>query len=130
MLLIRISHLCVQSGSFNPAVFELVEQLKQDFVHEFATPHYRLNILQALFRMKFYDDDIMSMTSQLIKQKKFTNLEQLTTVLYLLAKNRFKSDSNEYLDSAIDLLAKEPKLEFKIAIRNLWNLYALDYHSD
>ena len=42
----------------------------------------------------------------------------------------FKSDSNEYLDSAIDLLAKEPKLEFKIAIRNLWNLYALDYHSD
>jgi hypothetical protein len=48
----------------------------------------------------------------------------------MLAKFGYRSSDESYIDAAITLLASEPKLEVKLAIRNLWNLYALDYKSE
>ena len=59
---------------------------------------------------------------------KITNVNQLTNALYVLAK--FKWPKGDYIDVAIQRFLKEPKLEPKIACRNLWNLFSLDTRSD
>lgn len=43
---------------------------------------------------------------------------------------KLKWKSGPYVESAINTLKKEPKLPIKIAARNLWNLFALDYKSE
>ena len=35
--------------------------------------------------------------------------------------------NHKYLETAMSLVVKEPKLETRVACRNLWNLFALDY---
>jgi hypothetical protein len=34
-----------------------------------------------------------------------------------------------YIEKSMNLLLREPKLETRIACRNLWNLFSLDYKS-
>lgn len=43
---------------------------------------------------------------------------------------KFKWHSGDYIDVAIKRFVKEPKLEPRMACRNLWNLYALDHRSE
>ena len=87
-------------------------------------------MLHALFRMGHYDHEMLTIAASMIQENKFTNLSQLTTVLYMLAKFGYRSQTDSYLDSAITIFEKEPKLDAKLAIRNLWNLFALDYKSE
>ncbi len=48
----------------------------------------------------------------------------------MLAKFGYRSEDSTYIDKAMALFEKEPKLDIKLAVRNLWNLYALDYRSE
>ena len=71
------------------------------------------------------------MTANLIAAEKFTNLNQLTNALYVLGKFKFRSaDQNKFVEQAVLKLKAEPKLEIKLACRNLWNLFALDFKSE
>lgn len=70
----------------------------------------------------------MEIAADLVTQNKLTNMEQLTGVLHIFAKFNFLK--TESIDSAIELMQKEPKLDIKIVCKNLYNLFALDYKSE
>ncbi len=106
----------------------LIEAIREEFASESYSNNARLTVLQSLLRLKLPDESILNDTIRLIKMDKITNINQLTNVLYILAK--FKCQSGDYIDFAIQRFAKEPKLEVRIACRNLWNLFALDHKSE
>ena len=64
--------------------------------------------MQSLLRLKLADEIILNDTVSLIKMDKMTNINKLTNALYVLAK--FKWQSGDYIDVAIERLTKEPKL--------------------
>ena len=134
LLLIKMSHLFesskVQHQLNHDSFHLLVKHIRQEFATELCSNTQRISILHALLRLKHVDFDTLSLTADLIKQQKFNNLNQLTHVLYLLAKFRFRAESNEYIEVAMTQLKKEPKLDVKLACRNLWNLFALDHRSE
>ena len=108
----------------------LLSNIRSDYSSDQITNNTRLTILQALLRLKLADKEILDITAKMIAQDKFTNLNQLTNALYVLGKFKYKSsDSNKFIEQAILRLKSEPKLEIRLACRNLWNLFALDYKS-
>ncbi len=70
------------------------------------------------------------MTVDLIMLNKIPDPLHLTNALWVLAKSKFKTTSNAYIDSAIMQLTKDPELKVVLACRNLWNLYALNHRSE
>ena len=107
---------------------KLIGSIREEFATENYSNNSRVTVLQALLRLKLADENILNDTVRLIKMDKMSNVNQLTNVLYVLAK--FKWHSGDYIDVAIERFAKEPKLEPRIACRNLWNLFALGHKSE
>ncbi len=85
--------------------------IREEFASKIYSNNARVTVLQSLLRLKLADEIILDDTARLIKIDKITNVNQLTNALYVLAK--FKWQSGDYIDVAINRFAKEPKLDAK-----------------
>ena len=56
-------------------------------------------MLQHMFRLKYRDAGLCKLAAEALERKEFTNLNQMASVLYMLAKNRYPA--GQYVDSAI-----------------------------
>jgi len=79
--------------------------------------------------MKLRDEGILELFAQRIRERKYTQMNHLTNVLYMMAKFKWRSENgDDYLRTASQIMLAEPTLTSYTACRNLWNFYAFDYH--
>ena len=136
LLLAKISHVSNSNkrnersdGLRNKEAFGfLLDSIRSEFATSGYSNNARLTVLQSLHKLKVYDPEILAMTAEHLKKDRFTTVSQTTNALYYLAK--FKYLKGDYIDTAIEKFAREPKLDHITACRNLWNLFALDHRSD
>ena len=65
---------------------KLIGSIREEFATENYSNNSRVTVLQALLRLKLADESILNDTVRLIKMDKMSNVNQLTNVLYVLAK--------------------------------------------
>lgn len=108
----------------------MLEDIRVNFETKAYTPAARESVVMSLTNLGIKDEVILGKTADLLQQKKFTNINAITNLLYAMAKAQYKHKDTLWLTAALDTLLNEPKLDTYTACRNLWNLQALDYRSE
>mmetsp|Transcript_23803 Transcript_23803/g.29639 ORF Transcript_23803/g.29639 Transcript_23803/m.29639 type:complete len:82 (-) Transcript_23803:1141-1386(-) len=81
--------------------------------------------------MRLRDEDMLEMYADKVRKGDIKQANHLTNLLYIFAKYRWKSSrSDDYLQVALQKIMSEPGLNSYLATRNLWNIYAFDYHDE
>ena len=107
----------------------LLSGLREDMEDPVTPQMHKLQLIQTLFQLEHYDYELISQAANMVKQRKIRKMEHLTDILSYLAKFRHQDDIG-FLDEAIEIICAEPKLDMRLASKNMFNLLAFDYRSD
>ena len=72
----------------NESFILLLDDLKGNFNKDLS-PKNKIDILHTLLRMNLYDQELLEMYVNDVREKKFKQANQLTNLLYIMAKMRF-----------------------------------------
>ena len=102
-------------------------ELRKDFPHE--SGNNKLLMLQNVYRLNQQDTELCRLAAEALERKEFAgNLHQMVSVLYMLVKNKYPAGS--YVDSVVEVLCDEPKLDYQLACRSLLCLFAMNHYSE
>lgn len=113
-----------------PEFIALLKDIGDNFDGRDYTPVGRQQVVMALVHMNIKDPVILGKTADMLKAKRFKNLNQITNLLYAFAKLGYKHTDDQWLSASVDSLVTEPAIDRYLACRNLWNLQALGFRSD
>ena len=69
----------------------LLDDLKGNFNKDLS-PKNKIDVLHTMLKMGMKDQELLEMYIEDVRQKKFKQANQLTNILYIMAKMRFRSE--------------------------------------